>query len=489
MLGLVGTIVLFSGGRSFSVAPEYIPGFAAAFVAAFVWAIYSVLSRRFAAVPSDAVVGFCLATALLAALFHLALEETVWPASAREWAAVAALGIGPVGAAFYAWDIGMKRGDIRVLGAASYAAPVLSTAFLVAGGFAQSTTYAHLCSRTDHRWRALGRQGHARRAGQSARLGLQSTASRSNLSKSVPGCQEGSPGACGFGTGTHQSGEAMVSMKTVLVPTEKSDLMNSTLETALLFAKRFDSYVEGFALARRDQRFRRRRPDRRGRLGGRGNARRRAGERGANAVRDLHAKPRRAAGGCRAADLSYGWTEADTARDAFVGSYGRVFDIIVFGRPGSYPAGSSMAAVEAALFESGRPILIAPPNAPAQLGENIVIAWNRSTETARCMAFAMPLLHRAKKVTVLTVTGGLVPGPEGSELARHLQRNGIAADAVHVEATNKSSGEVILQKAAELGCDLLIKGAYTQSRLRQMIFGGATSHILAKTDLPVFMAH
>jgi drug/metabolite transporter (DMT)-like permease len=140
LLGLVGTIVLFGGGRRLSIAPEYIPGFAAAFVAAFVWAIYSVLSRRFAAVPSDAVVGFCLATAILAALFHLALEETVWPASAREWAAVAALGIGPVGAAFYAWDIGMKRGDIRVLGAASYVAPVLSTAFLVAGGFAQATS-------------------------------------------------------------------------------------------------------------------------------------------------------------------------------------------------------------------------------------------------------------------------------------------------------------------------------------------------------------
>jgi len=186
---------------------------------------------------------------------------------------------------------------------------------------------------------------------------------------------------------------------------------------------------------------------------------------------------------------SYGWTEADTARDAFVGSYGRVFDVTVFGRPGSYPAGSSMAAVEAALFESGRPILIAPPTPPTQLGENIVIAWNRSTETARVTAFAMPLLHRARKVTVLTVAGGMVPGPEGPELARYLQRNGIAADAVNVDASNKSAGEMMLQKSIELGCDLLIKGAYTQSRLRQMIFGGATSHILAKTTLPVFMAH
>jgi nucleotide-binding universal stress UspA family protein len=166
-----------------------------------------------------------------------------------------------------------------------------------------------------------------------------------------------------------------------------------------------------------------------------------------------------------------------------------VFDIIVFGRPGSYPAGSSMAAVEAALFESGRPILIAPPTAPPQLGDNIVIAWNRSTETARTTALAMPLLHKARKVTVLTVEGALVPGPGGQDLARYLRCNDIPADAITVESGSKNAGDVILQKAVELGCDLLIKGAYTQSRLRQMIFGGATSQILAKTTVPVFMAH
>jgi len=148
-----------------------------------------------------------------------------------------------------------------------------------------------------------------------------------------------------------------------------------------------------------------------------------------------------------------------------------------------------MAAVEAALFESGRPILIAPPSPPAHIAENIVIAWNRSTETARVTAFAMPLLHQAKKVTVLTVSGGMAPGPEGAELARCLRMNGIAAEAVNVEPGNRSAGEMMLHTATELGCDLMVKGAYTQSRLRQMIFGGATSHILAKTNLPVFMAH
>lgn len=136
-LGLIGTIVLISGRAELGFAPRDLPGYAAAFVAAFVWAIYSVASRRFASVPSDAVVSFCLVTALLAALCHLLFETTVWPRDAAEWGAVVALGIGPVGLAFYVWDIGVKRGDIRVLGAASYAAPVLSTLALIAGGYAQ----------------------------------------------------------------------------------------------------------------------------------------------------------------------------------------------------------------------------------------------------------------------------------------------------------------------------------------------------------------
>lgn len=284
--------------------------------------------------------------------------------------------------------------------------------------------------------------------------------------------------------------EAIVSMKTVLVPTEKSDMTAATLETALLFARHFESYLEGFALRAAISDF---------------------------VAADLIVADAWAVAETRDAELakearttfetfmqargvplhtegvggvSYGWTEADAARDAFVGSYGRVFDIIVFGRPGSYPAGSSMAAVEAALFESGRPILIAPPEPLKTIGEHVVVAWNRSSETARCLALAMPLLHKAAKVTVLTVTGGMVAGPDAPDVVRYLARNGIAAESFAFEASSgTASGEIFLQKAQEMGCDLLIKGAYTQSRLRQMIFGGATSHILAKTTMPVFMAH
>jgi drug/metabolite transporter (DMT)-like permease len=137
LLGFVGTVVLLAGRAEIGFSAAFIPGYGAAFVAAFVWAVYSVASRKFAAVPSDAVVGFCLATALIGALCHLSFEPTVWPDHAGEWFAVIALGAAPVGAAFYVWDIGMKRGDIRVLGAASYAAPVLSTLALVFAGYAE----------------------------------------------------------------------------------------------------------------------------------------------------------------------------------------------------------------------------------------------------------------------------------------------------------------------------------------------------------------
>lgn len=136
VLGLMGTVVLFAGQERFALAAEYAPGYAAALVAAFVWATYSVASRRFAAVPSDAVAGFCLVTAALATVCHPLFETTVWPTGLGQWLAVIALGLGPVGAAFYAWDHGVKHGDVRVLGAASYAAPILSTLLLVLAGYA-----------------------------------------------------------------------------------------------------------------------------------------------------------------------------------------------------------------------------------------------------------------------------------------------------------------------------------------------------------------
>lgn len=148
LVGLAGTVVLIGAGgeaegivgvTGFGFRQEFALGYLAAVGAAVTWAGYSLLSRRFAHVPTDAVGGFCAITAVLAALAHLAFETTVWPRGG-EWLAVLGLGLGPVGAAFFTWDYGVKHGDIRVLGAAAYAAPLLSTLLLVAAGEARLTT-------------------------------------------------------------------------------------------------------------------------------------------------------------------------------------------------------------------------------------------------------------------------------------------------------------------------------------------------------------
>jgi hypothetical protein len=110
------------------------------------------------------------------------------------------------------------------------------------------------------------------------------------------------------------------------------------------------------------------------------------------------------------------------------------------------------------LFETGRPVLIAPPSPPQRIGENILIAWNCSTEQARTTALAMPLLRNAGRVTVLTVEGGTVPGPTGEQIARSLARNGVRCEAVTVTPEGRSTGETILAHAASLGCDLPDQG-------------------------------
>lgn len=134
--GLLGTVMIVArNGVEFDNA--YALGYGAALACAFTWSGYSLLTRRFEAVSTDVVTGFCMATAALSFLCHLGLETTVWPQSATEWLAVAGLGLLPVGAAFYAWDYGVKNGDIQILGVASYAAPVLSTLVLILFGFAE----------------------------------------------------------------------------------------------------------------------------------------------------------------------------------------------------------------------------------------------------------------------------------------------------------------------------------------------------------------
>jgi nucleotide-binding universal stress UspA family protein len=281
-----------------------------------------------------------------------------------------------------------------------------------------------------------------------------------------------------------------MAFKTILVPTEQHDRMNATLETALLLARKFDSYIEGFAL--------------RGEIA----AAFAIGEVGAlplpaeleqeigekekqsRSLFESFMQQRAVPHGGYAKSLSSGWLADAPEGDQFVGSHGRVFDVIVLGRPGRDLKGPRMATLEAGLFESGQPVLIAPPSAPAEMGRNVLVHWNGSTEQARTTAVAMPILQRASRVVVLTVEGGqAVPGPTALQVCRYLERNDVPAKPMTVGLDGRVTGEAVLAHTKALGCDLLIKGAYTQSRLRQMIFGGATRYILANATMPVLMAH
>jgi nucleotide-binding universal stress UspA family protein len=188
------------------------------------------------------------------------------------------------------------------------------------------------------------------------------------------------------------------------------------------------------------------------------------------------------AGGAR-----FRWRGGSAIEDSALGSLARVYDLTVMSRPGS--RGARMTALEASLFDSGRPLLMAPPTPPATLGQNILIHWNASTETARVILMAMPILRKARRVTLLSVEGHVVPGPSAKDAVAHLEANGVTATEKTVKPRSGRPGEAILAEAKALGADLLVKGAYTQSRLRQMIFGGATSHILGAAELPVFFAH
>ena len=138
LAGFAGAaLIILGGGAGF--APEHAAGYALALACALTWSGYSVLSRRFGTVPTAAVALFCVVTALLSTVLHLMLEETVQPEGVLGWAAILGLGLGPVGLAFYTWDVGVKRGDIQILGVASYAAPLLSTLLLVLAGIAEPT--------------------------------------------------------------------------------------------------------------------------------------------------------------------------------------------------------------------------------------------------------------------------------------------------------------------------------------------------------------
>lgn len=188
-------------------------------------------------------------------------------------------------------------------------------------------------------------------------------------------------------------------------------------------------------------------------------------------------------------DVSASWFEGNARKPALVGVIGRVHDLIVVEQPCRF---SSIDGInfEDAVFESGRPVLMVPKGNRSALGEVIGIAWNGTPETTHTVALAMPLLRRAKKVMIVAVGNKDMPetGPGGEELAEALERHGMNVGLRMAFGRQKRQGQSFLKEAIAAEVDLLLKGAYTRSRLQHTIFGGATRHIILKSPIPVLMA-
>ncbi|HEX6142925.1 MAG TPA: universal stress protein [Geminicoccaceae bacterium] len=286
-------------------------------------------------------------------------------------------------------------------------------------------------------------------------------------------------------------------MKTILVHLEEHDSVGAMLEAAWLVADRFKSHIEGLHVRHGAPRLVPMGPE------GAGLATTDLVESVERVERTIGAHLREQFerfAGAHGIPLVEGipmsdeptasFAELVAAGDEDLASRGRAFDLLVLGRPVQAAAGPRISALEAALFESGRPVLVVPPEAPDAIGNRIMIAWNGSTETALTIAHGMPFLAGASEILVLAVEEGMVAGPSARDVATTLMRHGFPARFKQVSVGSRNAiGPTFLGVCAEEGFDLMLKGAYTQSRLRQMIFGGATSHILGNATVPVLMAH
>ena len=181
------------------------------------------------------------------------------------------------------------------------------------------------------------------------------------------------------------------------------------------------------------------------------------------------------------------WHEETGLHAEIVAARGRLADLIVVSRPVEETPAPVM--LETALLETGRPVLVAPPQAPAALGRNVAIAWNGSAEASRAVAAALPFLTGAEKVTVLTAAEKGEFVASGADLSAYLAWHGVRASTGTVDPGDGAAGEALLGEAEKIGADLLVMGGYGHSRVREIILGGVTYHVLSNADIPVLMAH
>lgn len=183
------------------------------------------------------------------------------------------------------------------------------------------------------------------------------------------------------------------------------------------------------------------------------------------------------------------WREEYGREDEIVAIRGRLFDFTVVGRPVRDAALPSPITLEAALLDTGRPILVAPPTMQPVTGSQVAVAWESSPEAARALSAAIPILEKADKVTLLSADPVEPPSIPPSEGVNRLAWSGISSTVVTFDASQEEIGAAYLKHATRVSADLLVKGAYARSRVRQMILGGRTRHIISNAEIPVFLNH
>ena len=176
------------------------------------------------------------------------------------------------------------------------------------------------------------------------------------------------------------------------------------------------------------------------------------------------------------------------SQSAWVAQYGRFADLVLMGRGG--PDDGAAETLEAALMDTGKPLLIAPATAPASLGKRIVIAWKDTPEAARAVSCALPFIGQADQVTIVTVMDDADAKDEsGSRLLRALRWHNKAVEVRTLLRGSASAADVLHREAEALSADLMVMGGYSHSRLREVVFGGFTRRTLGSAGIPVLLAH
>lgn len=189
------------------------------------------------------------------------------------------------------------------------------------------------------------------------------------------------------------------------------------------------------------------------------------------------------------AGASTRWVEVVGRETDVIVAHGRLADLIVMGRSRSEADSVAAATLNAALFESGRPVLVIPDPPPPKIGTRIAIAWNGSAESARSVSAVLPFLKDAEAVLVFSAPTSRTPGGAAVGLIEFLAWHRISAIAEAVPEGTGSVGRAVLEAASAARADLLVMGAYTHSRLRELILGGVTHDVLAEARIPLLMAH